>query len=264
MIANHVSQTQGKLDSAVELLLAQQACKKKAGTGQQESFSKPESTNLASIFTSVSQQRGSQQLQGKEQRKANTPIALKSRSISQVPSSSFSKPRIFSKPTSQPQVRSTQSSIQSDAMLRSEPFGSSGPICKPIDVPPTSMLERTENPGGESVASCLDKLVEDQESKNATQNSKNKEAPACHLESRTEKPLADRMRPAIWSEFVGQSQARDILMELSSSGYIPSIILWGPPGDAQYVFKLHIMNNHFLHYDIIIIQILINQLNSIR
>lgn len=46
-------------------------------------------------------------------------------------------------------------------------------------------------------------------------------------------PLADRMRPAVLDEFVGQDHLvgdKSILRSSLESGNIPSFILWGPPG----------------------------------
>ena len=51
------------------------------------------------------------------------------------------------------------------------------------------------------------------------------------LESKT--PLAERLRPAGLSELVGQEHLlgdNGVLREVISSGHIPSMILWGPPG----------------------------------
>ena len=44
------------------------------------------------------------------------------------------------------------------------------------------------------------------------------------------KPLAERMRPVSWNDLVGQAQVRRVLQGLSSTGALPSLILWGPPG----------------------------------
>jgi len=46
-------------------------------------------------------------------------------------------------------------------------------------------------------------------------------------------PLAERMRPQSLAEFVGQGQLLGedrLLPRLLSQGYLPSLILWGPPG----------------------------------
>jgi hypothetical protein len=56
---------------------------------------------------------------------------------------------------------------------------------------------------------------------------------SCRPKPRPGQPLADRMRPTLWADFVGQAQVRDVLRELSSSGFLPSMILWGPPGSQS-------------------------------
>src|SRR5688572_9445379 len=43
-------------------------------------------------------------------------------------------------------------------------------------------------------------------------------------------PLAERMRPRVLAEVVGQEDAVDVLRELTQRARLPSIILWGPPG----------------------------------
>jgi putative ATPase len=43
-------------------------------------------------------------------------------------------------------------------------------------------------------------------------------------------PLAERMRPRVLGEVVGQTEAVDVLRELTQRARLPSIILWGPPG----------------------------------
>ena len=51
-----------------------------------------------------------------------------------------------------------------------------------------------------------------------------------------EAPLAARMRPTTFSDFVGQEHligpAR-VLRKAIDSGKIPSLILWGPPGSGK-------------------------------
>jgi putative ATPase len=49
-------------------------------------------------------------------------------------------------------------------------------------------------------------------------------------------PLADRMRPLIFSEFVGQEKivgANTLLRKAIEQDNLPSIILWGPPGTGK-------------------------------
>jgi putative ATPase len=46
-------------------------------------------------------------------------------------------------------------------------------------------------------------------------------------------PLATRMRPKRFDDLVGQRRVVDVLRELTRSGHLPSIILWGPPGSGK-------------------------------
>ena len=46
-------------------------------------------------------------------------------------------------------------------------------------------------------------------------------------------PLATRMRPKSFDQLVGQKQAVDVLRQLTRSGHLPSIVLWGPPGSGK-------------------------------
>src|SRR3989454_4096710 len=46
-------------------------------------------------------------------------------------------------------------------------------------------------------------------------------------------PLATRMRPKTFDELVGQRQVVDVLRQLTRSGHLPSIVLWGPPGSGK-------------------------------
>jgi putative ATPase len=46
-------------------------------------------------------------------------------------------------------------------------------------------------------------------------------------------PLATRMRPKSFDELVGQRRVVDVLRELTRSGHLPSIVLWGPPGTGK-------------------------------
>ncbi|MEC8910002.1 MAG: replication-associated recombination protein A, partial [Chloroflexota bacterium] len=49
-------------------------------------------------------------------------------------------------------------------------------------------------------------------------------------------PLAERMRPGTFEEFVGQDQIVDpdrVLLKSISAGHLPSFILWGPPGTGK-------------------------------
>src|SRR3979411_1551926 len=55
--------------------------------------------------------------------------------------------------------------------------------------------------------------------------------------STTAAPLADRMRPRMLSEFVGQShlvgEGRILRRLIEGGGTLPSLILWGAPGTGK-------------------------------
>ena len=56
------------------------------------------------------------------------------------------------------------------------------------------------------------------------------------LDAERNAPLADRMRPRTFDEYVGQEQvvARDrVLFRAIAAGRLPSLILWGPPGTGK-------------------------------
>ncbi len=46
-------------------------------------------------------------------------------------------------------------------------------------------------------------------------------------------PLAARMRPRSFDDLVGQRKVVDVLRQLTRSGHLPSIVLWGPPGSGK-------------------------------
>jgi putative ATPase len=46
-------------------------------------------------------------------------------------------------------------------------------------------------------------------------------------------PLATRMRPKQFDDLVGQRRVVDVLRQLTQSGHLPSIVLWGPPGSGK-------------------------------
>src|SRR5258708_4341384 len=48
-----------------------------------------------------------------------------------------------------------------------------------------------------------------------------------------EAPLATRMRPRNFDDLVGQRAVVDVLRQLTRSGHLPSIVLWGPPGSGK-------------------------------
>src|SRR5258708_37349969 len=46
-------------------------------------------------------------------------------------------------------------------------------------------------------------------------------------------PLATRLRPKTFDDLVGQRRVVDVLRQLTRSGHLPSIVLWGPPGSGK-------------------------------
>jgi putative ATPase len=46
-------------------------------------------------------------------------------------------------------------------------------------------------------------------------------------------PLATRMRPTSFDDLVGQRAVVAVLRQLTRSGHLPSIVLWGPPGSGK-------------------------------
>ena len=46
-------------------------------------------------------------------------------------------------------------------------------------------------------------------------------------------PLATRMRPRTFDDLVGQRRVVEVLRQLTRSGHLPSIVLWGPPGSGK-------------------------------
>ena len=46
-------------------------------------------------------------------------------------------------------------------------------------------------------------------------------------------PLATRMRPRTFDDLVGQRAVVDVLRQLTRSGHLPSVVLWGPPGSGK-------------------------------
>jgi putative ATPase len=46
-------------------------------------------------------------------------------------------------------------------------------------------------------------------------------------------PLATRMRPTSFDDLVGQRAVVEVLRQLTRSGHLPSIVLWGPPGSGK-------------------------------
>jgi putative ATPase len=52
-------------------------------------------------------------------------------------------------------------------------------------------------------------------------------------EAALEAPLATRLRPRRFDDLVGQRRVVEVLRELTRSGHLPSIVLWGPPGSGK-------------------------------
>ena len=51
--------------------------------------------------------------------------------------------------------------------------------------------------------------------------------------SEPQAPLATRMRPKTFDQLVGQGRVVEVLRQLTTSGHLPSIVLWGPPGSGK-------------------------------
>ena len=46
-------------------------------------------------------------------------------------------------------------------------------------------------------------------------------------------PLATRLRPKTFEDLVGQRRVVEVLRQLTQSGHLPSVVLWGPPGSGK-------------------------------
>jgi putative ATPase len=46
-------------------------------------------------------------------------------------------------------------------------------------------------------------------------------------------PLATRLRPKKFEDLVGQRRVVEVLRQLTQSGHLPSVVLWGPPGSGK-------------------------------
>jgi len=72
------------------------------------------------------------------------------------------------------------------------------------------------------------------------------------FESQAPRPLADRLRPAILDEVVGQSHilnAEGPLGRMLTGGRLASIILWGPPGTGKTTIARLIAEHTNLHFE---------------
>lgn len=70
------------------------------------------------------------------------------------------------------------------------------------------------------------------------QPNKNAAKQATSPRPQAERPLAEKIRPAELSEFIGQSHLRDRLDSLLSSRRLPSLLLFGPPGCGKSTLAL--------------------------
>ncbi len=64
-------------------------------------------------------------------------------------------------------------------------------------------------------------------------------------------PLADRMRPGSLDQFVGQQKAlgsRAALLKNIERGFLPNLILWGPPGTGKTTFALILSKKLKAHF----------------
>ena len=222
--------------------------------GRQDESNSP---HLAAIFTSTSQIRISSQSRFgiKERRKSNTPNSLKSRSFSQGFFNSSSKSRASEPQSNRPSSAQPESNaktrIDNSAQLQSntqtridgderheaserQPRELSSAV---QECPIVQTLGETAE-----LASSFCPLHAGRDALNipnsvdvaAIGSMRPFSGAGCGRSQSNRtcagQPLADRMRPAVWDDFVGQPQARDVLKELSQSGFVPSLILWGPPG----------------------------------
>lgn len=66
------------------------------------------------------------------------------------------------------------------------------------------------------------------------------EASVTQNETPLKGPLADRLRPKTWSEFMGQGhfagEDSDLLKAIEKHNFLPNLILWGPPGTGKTSF----------------------------
>ncbi len=231
----------------MELLLSQESAKntgtaiRNAQNTTEDSPGKP-SAHLASIFAPASQLRAPSQVQsgGKQSGKMkNTPSSSKSQHISFKASQHAGFSSAWRRPTdSQTTVQTRIENGALSGLKRS--VSMCGPISSvrsPIAVgqpQPSAVISEAEprpldctspvkiDAADESSHLAASDIFAATAAESASSSSRAKTRPG--------QPLADRMRPTLWADFVGQAQVRDVLKELSLSGFLPSMILWGPPG----------------------------------
>jgi putative ATPase len=78
-------------------------------------------------------------------------------------------------------------------------------------------------------------------------------------------PLAERMRPAVLDDFIGQEHLvgnNRLLRELIDQGRIPSLLLWGPPGSGKTTLATILANT--LQADFIFFSAVLSGIKEIR
>jgi hypothetical protein len=218
----------------VELLLTNESAKAPPRDKTEESAVNS-SGQLAAIFSPASLVRAPSQIQnaGKQTRKMNNmpsaTSALKSRT-SHHPNFSSA----WRRPTdSQPSVQTRIENGGLSGLKRSVS------MCGPMPSRQSSVTVPEAEPRPPDCISPVKVDATEESSHNPTAPdlfaaaAPDSASSSSRAKPRPGQPLADRMRPTLWADFVGQAQVRDVLKELSHSGLLPSMILWGPPGD-QY------------------------------